>query len=165
MKKIIELITITLSIAILLTGCGGTICKGEKKKVLFDYDPIFKTVDIGGYPTYHERASWVKKIIVKKNGFIVVNSQKFAGYKKVPCEEESKKGQLCQKYYKSTLYQVNSYIEGVGYKYWGDVPKKEWEFISQLEDQPSQKPNLYIKNCNFSLFGSLLEILLAMKRA
>ena len=153
-----------LSAVILLTGCSGVVCKGEQKIVVFDYDPIFKTVDVGGMPTYFKgkNAPWVKKIIVKTKGFLVVSEQKIADYKKVPCEKESKKNQSCQKYEASSYYTMQSYIEGEGYKYWNNIPKEEWESISQLEDQPSQKPDLHIKNCHFSLFGSVLETLLGM---
>ncbi|MDE0518584.1 MAG: hypothetical protein OXH36_03380 [Bdellovibrionales bacterium] len=164
MKKTIPS-TVTLIIALLLTSCGGTICESKKKKIILNYNPTFKTVDIGGLPTYNERASWVKKLIVKQNGFLVVSKQNIAGLKKVPCEEESKKGQLCQKYFQSHLYQMHYYIEGVGYKYWGDLPKKQWESISNLEDQPSKKPDFIYKNCRFSLLGPVLDIILMMIRA
>ena len=161
----IKLYTIILSITLLLIACGGTICTDEKKKVLLNYNPTFKTVDVSGLPTYKAGDYWVKKIIVETNGFLVVTEQKTAGYKQVPCEEESKKGQLCQKYNQSSHYNMQSYIEGVGYKYWGKIPKKEWESISSLEDEPSRKPDVYKKNCRFSLFGPLLDILMAAMRA
>ena len=163
-KKIIIFCLLTF---VPLSGCGGTICKGEKKSIVFDYDPIFQTVDIGGMPTHFKgkNAPWVKKIIVKSKGFLVVTEQKTAGYKEVPCKDKNKKGQKCQKHYISSYYQMDYYTDEEGYKYWGNISKKEWESISQLEDQPAKKPDLHIKNCKFSLFGSLLELILALFRA
>ena len=162
-KQITALLFLFLMV---LSGCDGTICKGEKTTVVFDYDPIFQTVDIGGMPTYFKgkNAPWVKKIIVKTEGFLLVHERKTAGFKEVPCEDNSKKGQLCQKHVVSSYYIMQSYTTKEGYKYWENIPKEKWISISKLEDQPAQKPDLQIKNCRFSLFGSLLETMLAISR-
>ena len=55
-------------------------CCALKETAIKDYILItirfLKTVDIGAYPTFHIKASWVKKMIVKQNGFLLVYGQK-----------------------------------------------------------------------------------------
>lgn len=154
-------------IILFLTSCGGMICEGVhksrgKQTVVFDYDPIFKTVDVGGAPTYAKNNSWVKKIIVKQDGFVVVTEQQTAGFKNLPCEDNKEK--ICQKHVISSYYIMQSYKEGEGYKYWFKIPKKDWMSISSIEDQPSKEPSFHAKDCRYSFFGSLLEILIGILR-
>ena len=153
-----------LFVFVLLTACGGTICKG-KKNVIFHYDPVLKTVDVGGAPTYFKgkNAPWVKKIIVKTEGFIVVTEQKTAGLKKRPCEDD--KARLCDKHIISSYYIMQSYIEGEGYKYWENIPKEDWISVSGLRDYPLKKPDLHVKDCRLALFGTLLDAILSIIRA
>ena len=134
-----QIIIFHLSILILLSGCGGTICKGKKHSVVFDYDPIFKTVDVGGAPTDFKgkNAPWVKKIIVKPEGFLVVNEQKTVSLKMLPCDDKNKKNQLCEKHITSSYYTMQSYTKEEGYKYWEEIQKKTG-FIS-----PTWKINLH----------------------
>lgn len=152
--RLLDFLFLILFIA-LLNSCGGIICKGEKT-VVFDYDPFLKTVDVGSAPTYFKgkNAPWVKKIIVKSEGFVVVTEQKTAGFKKVPCDNN--KNKLCEKHIISSYHNMQSYTEKEGYKYWFKIPKEEWIFISSLEDQPSKKPDLHVKDCQFAFFGRLL---------
>lgn len=146
-----------------LAGCGGMVCEGEKT-VVFDYDPILKTVDVGGAPTYFKgkNAPWVKKIIVKPKGFIVVTEVKTAGYKKLPCDDD--KNKLCEKHVISSYHNMQIYTEKEGYKYWFKIPEKEWTSISGLEDRPSIKPDMHVTNCRFAFFGRLLTFIIAALR-
>ena len=157
-----HLLKVFLLFAVLLTGCGGMICKDKKHSIAFSYDSFFKTIDIRGMPTYLERDPWVKKILVEEAGFIVITEQKTAGFKMLPCEDNSKKGKLCQKHVISSYYIMESYKEEEGYKSWSHLPKAEWTSFSNIEARPSQKPDLHIKNCRFSFFGSLFETFLSL---
>ena len=70
----------------LTSGCGAMICSKKdnpKHGVVFDYENIYghKYVNIGHLPTFIEKDTWVKKLIVKNNGFLVVSSQKTASCK------------------------------------------------------------------------------------
>ena len=130
------------------------------RTVVFSYDPVFKTVDVGGSPTYIKNNSWTKKLIVKGDGFVVVNEQKTAGFKGFPCEDN--KERICQKHVISSYYTMQSYKEGEGYKYWFQIPEKDWISISRIEDRPAREPDLHAKDCRYSFFGALLEILLGL---
>ena len=158
-----QIVFFYLLVLVFLTSCGGTICKGEKT-VMFDYDPFFKTVDVGGVPTYFKgkNAPWVKKIIVESEGFIVVTEQKTAGFKKRPCDDN--KDKLCDKHIISSYYNMQSYTEKEGYKYWFKIPEEEWAFISNVGNQPSKKPDMHIKNCQFAVFGGLLRFIITAMR-
>lgn len=153
--------------SLFLISCDGIICEGKNSEgknttVVFHYDPLFKTVDVGGAPTYVKNSSWVKKLIVEEEGFIVVTEVKTAGFEKVPCDNNPE--QLCDKHKIRTYYNMQSYKESEGYKYWFDIPKKEWSFLSQLEDQATKPPSFHIKNCRASSSAPLLETFLAVFR-
>ncbi len=147
-------------VVFLVIGCGGTICKDHEGSVVFDWDPLFNTVDIGGRPTHSARASWVKKIIVETDGFIVVYDQKTAGFEKQPCEHD--KSQMCDRHYIRSVYHIHSYTDEEGYRAWSYVPEKDWQSISHISDSVPQKPYLHIKDCRFNFLGSLLEFLLSL---
>lgn len=157
------------SIVLLLTNCGGMICKGKdengiEKTVVFDYDPYFKTVDVGGAPTYVQNGNtpWVKKLIVEEEGFLVVTEVKTAGFEQLPCEDNKEK--LCDKHIIRTYNNLQTYKKGEAYKYWYKISEKEWTVLSRLEDRPEKQPSFQAEDCRFSLFGSFLEILLAIFR-
>lgn len=173
MKSFFQIVFFFFCMILFLASCEGVICKGvyvgetkfksqEEQTVVFHYDPFFKTVDVGGAPTYHENDSWVKKIIVEEDGFVVVSEQQTAGFKSLPCEDNKEK--TCQKHVISSYYIMQSYKKGRGYKYWFQIPKKDWMSISSIEDQPEKKPDLHAKSCRYSFFGSLLELLIAIIR-
>ena len=147
-------------ILFLKVGCGGMICKDSAGSVVFDYDPFFNTVDIGGYPTHTSNSSWVKKIIVQKDGFILVYDQKTAGFKKQACDHD--KSKMCDKHFIRSVYYVESYTKEDGYRSWSYVPEKDWKLISRLGDAVPQKPDIHIKKCRFSFLGSWLELILSL---
>ena len=156
-----QLKIIVMGFVLFLTvSCGGMICKDSAGSIAFDYDPFFNAVDIGGRPTHTPNSSWVKKIIVQDDGFIVVYDQKTAGFKKQPCDHD--KSKMCDKHFIRSVYYVESYTDKDGYKSWSYVPEKDWKQISRLGDVVPQKPDIHIKNCRFSFFGSWLELLLSL---
>jgi len=57
---------------------------------------------------------------------------------------------------------MESYNEDECYRYWSPISKKDMVSISRIEDQPTKEPDFHAKDCRYSLFGSLLEILLAI---
>ena len=155
----------TKSLAILLVlfvavGCGGMICKDKEGAVVFDYDPVLKTVDIGGQPTHSAKADWVKKILVEPGGFIVVYDQKTAGFEKQPCDHD--KSQMCDKHYIRSVYHIESFTDEEGYRHWSYVPEKDWQSIDSPDDTVPQKAHLHIKDCRFSLIGAWLELFLSL---
>ena len=123
--------------------------KGENKKVALSYETFPQQVSVGGVSYVKNKNSpWVKKLIVKPKGFVVVSEQKTAGFKDRPCDNDPSK--LCKKHVLSTYYIMQSYTKTHGYKYWFKIPKEEWASISSLEDQPSKKPDLQTNDCHFS---------------
>ena len=132
-----------------------------------DFDPVLKTVDIGAYPTYHSRASWVKKIIVKWEGFLTVESQGT-----VHCDnfkEMKAKPQLqipCKGHKIVQKHTVRRYRDGKGYEEWDTeaVSKEEWSAITDLNHKFSKPPLYHYENCRYKLFGFLHVLWQTIKR-
>ena len=161
-------ISVFLLSLLFVSGCDGVICKliekNEEKKVVINFDPVLKVVQVGGKSYVQNKNSpWVKKVIVKWDGFVVVFEQKTAGYKKRPCDEDPSK--LCEKHTITSYYIMQSYTDEEGYKYWFKIPKEEWDFISDLKDRPSREPDLQTTDCRLSLFASSLNDLIGILRA
>ena len=148
-----------------LWGCGSLLCsKGKTRQgVFFDFDPVFQTVDIGAYPTFHSKAKWVKKFIVKQEGFLLVYGQKT-----VHCDnrEEMKKNVHlpCEGHKLVENHTLIRYTDDTGYEEWSYVPEKEWKDIKRLDHAFQKKPNYHYENCRFKFFGSLAQILQIIKR-
>ena len=151
-----------------LSGCGGTICKWKEKKIVLNYDSFKGAVTVGGksYAKHNPPfniASWIKKVIVEDDGFLVVNEQKTAGFKKRPCDHDKTK--MCDKHVISSYFIMQYYRDDEGYKYWRPIPKKKWASISSLNDKMPENPNFHATECEFSFFGGALNDLLVFFRA
>ncbi len=140
--------------SLFLSACGSMLCsKGSTNQGLFfDFDPFLKTVDIGAYPTAHSRASWVKKLIVKSDGFLLVSAQKT-----VHCDnrEEMKKNihLACKGHKLVDVYTIYRYTDKTGYEEWSYASEPEWKNITKLNHIFSRKPNYHYKNCRYKIFG------------
>ena len=146
-------------------GCGSMLCsKGDSNQGLyFDYDSIFQTVDIGTYPTAHLKASWVKKLIVKEKGFLLVYGQKT-----VHCDnhEEMKKNvQLpCEGHKLVENHTIIRYTDDTGYEEWNYVPEEDWKDIQSLNHVFQKKPNYHYENCRYQLFAGFIRLIQMIKR-
>ena len=150
-----------------LAGCDSMLCtKGDSKQGLFfSFDPLLKTVDIGSYPTYTARASWVKKIIVKWDGFLTVESQGT-----VHCDnmQEIKKNPAtrCKGHKIVQNLTVRRYRDGKGYEEWdiNAISEKEWSNITDLNHKFSKPPLYHYENCRHKLLGGLHKLWQTIKR-
>ena len=152
-----------------LQGCDSILCtKGDSKQGLFfkfgsefgqDY------VDIGAYPTFHTGASFVKKLIVKEKGFLLVSSQ---GTVHCDNREEMRQGKqvACKGHKIVDVYTVRQYRETEGYKEWegSKIPEKEWRAVSSLNHSFSVPPDYHYENCRHKSFGSWYQILQTISR-
>ena len=153
-----------------LCGCGSTLCtKGNTNQgVFFNSGSAFGIhhIDIGGEPTAKKTDSWVKVIIVEPEGFLLVTGQKM-----VHCDnwKERKKdiSLLCTGNKVVEKYKIRRYIKAGGYEEWtyDTIPAKEWKDISGLYYSFSKKPDYHYKNCRFSMFGKLRQLLQMIRRA
>ena len=137
--------------------------KGKTKQGLFfDFGSAFGRgyVDIEHYPTFHPGASFVKKLIVKSSGFLLVNSQGT-----VHCgnrEEMRKNPRLrCKGHKIVDIYTVRRYRDKSGYEEWGGsrVPEKEWRAAASLSHKFSVPPDYHYENCRYKIFGGLHRII------
>ena len=148
-----------------LSGCGSLLCtQGDTNQgLMFDFDPVLKTVDIGAYPTFHKNASFVKKLIVDWDGFLLVSSQKT-----VHCDnrEEMKKNTslACEGHKLVENYTIRRYTDSRGYEEWPYMPKSEWQGITSLNHSFSKAPAYHYKNCRTALFGGLFMLLEIINR-
>ena len=153
-----------LSFLFLFAGCDGTICKMDEQDVIISYDAILKIVRVGGESYVKNKGSpWVKRVIVKPEGFLVVHEYKTAGFHKEPCEDDP--SQTCEKHRITKHYIMQRYTEEDGYKYWFRIPKEEWEPVSDLETLPSIEPYHQTQDCKYSFFVPLLHDIIAILRA
>ena len=140
--------------------------------MFFDFGSDFGRdyVDIAHYPTFHEGASFVQKLIVDEwEGFLLVSSQK-----SVHCDNKkemnqlAKKGRLigCEGHRIVEKYKVRRYREANGYEEWetGQIPKKEWQGVNNLNHVFSKNPVYYYENCRYHFFGKLIQILQIIDR-
>ncbi len=148
-----------------LLGCSSMLCTKEDSQqgVFFDFDPILKTVDIGAYPTFHEKYDWVKKMIVKGDGFLIVYSQKT-----VHCDnrEEMKKNihLACKGHKIVENHYIIRYTDNTGYEEWSYMPEKEWKDVKKINHVFLKKPDYHYKNCRFKIFGGLRMLMQIIKR-
>ena len=138
--------------------------KGKTKQgVFFDFDPIFKTVDIGAYPTFHLKDSWVKKLIIKSDGFLLVYSQKT-----VHCDnrEEMKKNihLPCKGHKLVENHSIIRYTDKTGYEEWSYAPEKDWKEVKKLDHVFLKKPDYHYKNCRYKILGGLQMLLQIIKK-
>ena len=152
-----------------LPGCDAILCtKGDSKQGLFfNFGSDFGRgyVNIGAYPTFHTGADFVKKLIVKENGFLLVSSQ---GTVHCDNREEMLKGAqvACKGHKIVDIYTVRRYTDSGGYEEWGDskIPEKEWEAVASLNHSFSLPPDYHYKNCRLKIFGGLYQILQIIQR-
>ncbi len=148
-----------------LLGCGSMLCsKGDTNQgVFFDFDPVLQSVDIGAYPTFHSKDSWVKKLIVKPEGFLLVSSQKT-----VHCDnhEEMKKNihLVCKGHKLVEVYTIFRYIDKTGYQEWSYASLQEWENITDLYHKFSKKPQYHYQKCRYKFFGFLYQLWQIIKK-
>ena len=146
-------------------GCASFLCtKGDSNQGLyFDYDPVFKTVDIAAYPTFHLKDSWVKKLIVKEEGFLLVYGQNT-----VHCDnrEEMRKNinLACKGHKIVENYTIIRYTDKTGYEEWSYALKKDWESINSLGHIFLKKADYHYKNCRYQLFAGIKRLLQIIKR-
>ena len=149
--------------------------KGDTKQGLFfnfGQGAVYPYVDIGSHPTYTPRSSWVGKLIVKEEGFLVVTGQRTV----VPCKAKNKQNTLlreivtaCQMYAVGEEYQqvkkytIKRYTKKRGYEEWFDkIPIKEWQKADSLNYKFSKTPDYHYENCRKHKSGKrhmLLEIM------
>ena len=154
-------------------GCGSMLCtKGNTKQGLFfEFDSIFGKgyVDIGAEPTATTDSSWVKNLIIKNEGFLLVTSQKSVHCdNKEQMDREAKKGNMirCQNHRLVENYLIRRYTDETGYEEWGynKIPEKEWRGIKDLRHSFSKKPDYHYENCRYHLLGGLYQILQIIDR-
>ena len=153
-----------------LCGCGSVLCtKGETNQGLyFNYGSTIGIdhIDIGSEPTHKRTDSWVKIIIVEREGFLLVTSQGM-----VHCDnmEEMRKdvSLSCKGHKIVKKHKIRRYIKGGGYEEWSydSIPEKEWKEVTGLYHPFSKKPDYHYKNCRNSIFGQFIQLLQTMKRA
>ena len=175
-----------ISLVFLSTACAGHICKNQEQAVVFSFDPLFQTVDVGGHPTYKASDSWVEKMFVSSNAFLILSKQKHGAFRKTDCKpttvycvDEGKdpsvannnkacdknKKQICTEFYYKFSYDLQSYTKKEGYQYWEDLPEKELMSISNIDSRPSLKANFQARRCRFLPFAGLLNFFLAWIKA
>ncbi|MDE0091711.1 MAG: hypothetical protein OXN83_00305, partial [Oligoflexia bacterium] len=119
--------------AFMSVGCGGTVCKNGEKSVLFNYYPEFQVVDVGGSPTYNKnalKAGWVNKLLVSEKGFLVVTAQKTVKMKeKKNCDKQNQK---CLEHSIVSVYNLQTYNEKEGYKYWYNLTEQERQSLTDI---------------------------------
>ena len=152
-----------------LPGCGSMLCsKGKTRQGLFfsfgsDFGRAY--VDIGHYPTFHSGASFVKKLIVRPDGFLLVSSQ---GTVHCDNKEELDRGAqaACKGHRIVDIYTVRRYTDKGGYEEWGGskIPEKEWRAASSLNHAFSRPPDYHYKNCRYKIFGGLYQIIQTIRR-
>ena len=154
-------------------GCSSMLCtKGDTKQGLFfEFDSILGKgyVDIGAEPTATSDASWVKNLIVKNEGFLLVTSQKSVRCdNKEQMDREAKKGNMirCQNHRLVENYLIRRYTDDIGYEEWGynKIPEKEWRGIKNLKHSFSKKPDYHYENCRYHFLGGLYQILQIIDR-
>ena len=160
----------TIFLFIFMTGCGSTLCtKGKTKQGLFfNYGSTIGIdhVDIGGEPTHKRSDSWVKIIIVKKEGFLLVTSQGV-----VHCDnmDEIRKNIYapCKGHKIVKEYKIRRYIKKRGYEEWkyDVIPKSEWELVKDIDFKFSKKPTYYYENCRYRFLGGFYQLLQFISRA
>lgn len=159
---------IFIFLAFSLLGCGTMLCtKGNTKQGLFfEFDSMLGKgyVDIGAEPTAVSGSSWVKKIIIEDEGFLLVTSQKSVHCDNVEqMNQAAKQGQIvgCQGHRLVENYLIRRYIDDKGYEEWGNgkIPEKEWRNITDLRHSFSQKPDYHYENCRYHFLGGLYQLL------
>ncbi|MCY4321631.1 MAG: hypothetical protein OXC37_04440 [Bdellovibrionaceae bacterium] len=161
MKTVI--IFFILLFVFLISGCDGIICEGEKKSVVLSYNPEFKTIDIGGSPTYKANDSWVKKIFVSDIGFLVLTSQKTV--KMIEKENCNKQKENCLEHTIEARYNLQTYKEQEGYKYWFNLTEQERQSLSDINSRLSRNPDFYAPKCREAPAGGLLDFIMTVDRA
>ena len=145
----------------LITGCGATIClkkDNQKHGIAFNYGNMYgnKYVDIGHLPTFVEKDSWVKKLIVENDGFLLVSSQKTASCKNRQEIKKTIKENLplppCERI-TMIKYPVRRYVTNQGYEEWTNISEKEWSEIKDLNHIFAKQPDYHYEDCSYNLFS------------
>ena len=145
----------------LISGCGATVCRDKnnsKHGIFFNYENLYghKYVDIGHLPTFVENNEWVKKLIVKDSGFLLVSSQKKASCKNKEAIKEAIKTKqplpACERI-AMVAYPVRRYIEDQGYEEWGHLSEEEWSKVADLKHTFSKQADYHYENCSYHIFG------------
>ncbi|MCZ0932942.1 MAG: hypothetical protein OXJ52_07310 [Oligoflexia bacterium] len=155
-----------LLFAFVSVGCDGIICENAEKSVVFNYNPLFQVVDIGGSPTYNKNAlksGWVKKLFVSETGFLALTAQKTVKMKeKGSCDKQK---QNCLEHSIVSVYSLQTYRKEEGYKYWFDLKEQERLSLTDINSRLSRKPDFHASKCRFSPLAGLLDIILTAMRA
>ena len=148
-----------------LPGCDSMLCtKGDSRQGLFfDFGSVLgrNYVNIGHYPTFHTGSDFVKKLIVKENGFLLISSQGT-----VYCDNRKEMRQqgphvACKGHKIVNVYTVRRYTDSGGYEEWGDdkIPEKEWRSARSLNHSFSAAPEYHYENCRYKIFGGLYQLI------
>ena len=153
-----------------LCGCGSLLCTkaNTNQGLLFHYGSFYgiDRVDIGSEPTHKQSDKWVKTLIVKEEGFLLITGQNM-----LHCdnEEEIKKNAHipCKGHKVVESYQIRRYTNNTGYEEWSydSIPKKEWSRVKNLYHSFSKKPDYHYENCRYKAFGQIYQILQIIQRA
>ena len=164
-----------------LCGCGSMLCtKGKTKQgIFFNFYPEFKTVNIGHYPTFAapepsalgllvggkkrappaDRDPYMKKMFVKKNGFLIIHQQR-----RFHCDnmEEVQKGLPVQcKGHKfvNDGFHIRQYTDKSGYKEWTSLALSESEManVKNAHHAFVSLPDYHYENCRYKMFGGLVQ--------
>ena len=182
MKKIV----CCISLVFLFTACTGHICKNQEQSVIFSFNHIFQTVDVGSSPTYKASDSWVEKIFVSDKSFLVITKQKHVAFRKADCQPktvwcvdegkdptiaknikacEKNKKQICTELYHKFAYSMQSYSKEEGYQHWENMPEEELISISSIDSRPALKASFHAPHCKLSSFSDLLVFFLTWFKA
>ena len=155
-----------LSFSFLNLACGGIICKGAEKSVVFNYYPAFQSVDVGGSPTYNKnalKAGWLEKLFVSEKSFLVLTAQKTVKLKKN--EKCGKQKQKCLEHDGLvSVYDLRTYNKKEGYKYWSKLREQERLSIIDINSRPSRKPDFHAPKCSYSPIGGLLDFIITASK-
>ena len=162
-----------LLLGVSLLGCGSMLCtKGDTKQGLFfEFDSLLgkSYVDIGSEPTVVSGSSWVKKLIVKDEGFLLVTSQKSVHCDNVEeMNQAAKRGKMvgCEGHRLVEKYKICRYRDNSGYEEWGydEISEKEWKSIESLNHSFSKKPDYHYENCRYHFLGKIYQIFQTINR-
>ena len=180
-RAIIARISLLIFYSFFLGGCGAMLCsKGKTKQgIFFNFYPEFKTVNIGTYPTFAapepsalgllvggkkrappaSRDPYMKKMFVKKNGFLIIHQQR-----SFHCDnmEEVQKGLpvACQGHrFVNDGYQIRQYTKKSGYKEWNslDLSKSQLTEVKNFHHIFAHSPDYHYENCRYKIFGGLIQ--------
>ena len=140
----------------------GIACEDKDKKISFKHRPEFQSVNIAGFPTHKANSSWVKKIFVSDEAFLLLTAQNTVKMEKTQnCDKQT---QNCLKRNVVPVYKLETYKEKEGYKYWSNLTEKEKLSITDINSRLSRQPEFHAPKCYTSSGTDLRDLVLIMKR-